>query len=81
MYELIEGFVDDPAFTATATTLGNGSPGIRLRYSTTTLRLSIAEAVELVDTVVNALTQIPEDRELRRNETAVRSDAEIREGL
>jgi hypothetical protein len=59
MYVYTEEFADDPAFTATETTLGNGNPGIRLRYATTTLRMSIAEAVELVDTVVNALAQLP----------------------
>lgn len=60
MYSFTEHFLDDPKFTATPAKLGNGVPGVRLRYGTTTLRISIAEAVDLVDSVVSALAQLDE---------------------
>jgi hypothetical protein len=58
-------------------------PRVRILYGQLAIRLRVDEAVDLVDAVAGALAEIEQrtPREIRRDESGVRADAEVREGL
>lgn len=80
-YLLTEHFTDEPIAVTLSLGAQPGDEKVRIKFGATVIRTNVAEAVDLVDAVAEALSQIPENRELRRDEDTVRSDAEIRESL
>lgn len=88
--------MDDMTTDTVRVSASDSGKEIRIRWGATTVKLSIAEGVDLVDALATVLGNLPDAdaltrpqpsttasscRELARDESAVRAAAEIREGL
>lgn len=81
MYVYTEEFTEQPIEVTLSPGARPGDEKVRIRIGGTVIRTDIAEAVDLIDGVVAALAQVEPTREIRRNETAVREQADVRESL
>ncbi|MFH5207563.1 hypothetical protein ACHIPZ_04935 [Antrihabitans sp. NCIMB 15449] len=80
-YLYAEQFTEDPIEVTLSPGARPGDEKVRIKLGNAVIRMDVAEAVDLVDGVIAALAQVEPTREIRRDETAVREQADVRESL